>query len=183
MAIEHYEFIDKKPDGTKERVLGATIYLYNKLSADETNAIRAKLNELVDAVNFSVIPLYEVFALKFKGEGNTDMLTIEVGDVATRYSVTDGLWENAIFNGGDPQDPASYTVIAASFEPVLFISDGIVNTFELPAGMAAQSLFIDRGLRYKITDTNPTGEWEQDGTTITLSGAIIAAGRKIYITP
>lgn len=181
--ISYFEFIDKKPDGTKERVLGTTIYLYNKLSADEANAIRTKLNELVDAVNFSVIPLYEVFALKFKGEGNIDMSNIEVGDVATRYSTIDGVWENAVFNGGDPQDPASYTVIAASFEPVLFISDGIVNTFELPPGMTAQNLFIDRGLRYKTTLDNPTGEWGQDGTTITLSGAIIAAGRKIYITP
>lgn len=183
MAIEHYEFIDKKPDGTKERVLGTTIYLYNKLSADETNAIRTKLNELVDAANFSVVPLYEVFGLKFKAEGNIDMLNIEVGDVAHRYSTIDGIWENAVFNGGDPQDPASYTIISAVAEPVLFISDGLVNTFELPLGMRAGSLFIDRGMRYKITPDNPTGEWEQDGTTITLSGAIIAAGKKIYITP
>lgn len=183
MAIEHYEFIDKKLDGTKERVLGATIYLYNKLSAEETNAIRAKLNELVDAVNFSVVPLYEVFALKFKAEGNNDMLNIEVGDIASRYSSVDGVWENAMFNGGDPQDPADYTLLVSTYEPVLFISDGVVNTFELPAGMDAKSLFIDRGMRYKTTPDNPTGEWAQDGTTITLSGAIIAAGKKIYVTP
>lgn len=182
MAIQHFEFIDKKPDGTKERVLGTTIYLYNKLSADETNAIRAKLNELVDAANFSVIPLYEEFALKFKGEGNTDMLTIEVGDVATRYSTTAGLWENAVFNGGDSQDPANYTLVSSVFEPVLFVSNGIVNTFELPIGMQAGSLFIDRGMRYKITPDNPTGEWEQVGTTIEIAGAILAAGKKIYIT-
>lgn len=181
--ISYFEFIDKKPDGTKERVLGTTIYLYNKLSADETNAIRAKLNELVDAANFSIIPLYEVFALKFKGEGNIDMLTIEVGDVATRYSTIDGLWENAIFNGGDPQDPANYTILTLGPDPVLFISDGVVNTFELPAGMTAGSLFIDRGMRYKVTANNPAGEWDQDGTTITLSGAVIAAGKKIYVTP
>lgn len=181
--ISQFEFIDKKPDGTKERVLGTTIYLYNKLSADEVNAIRAKLNELVDAANFSVIPLYGVFALKFKGEGNTDMLTIEVGDVAHRYSTIDGIWENAVFNGGDPQNPANYTLLSPPFEPVLFISDGLVNTFELPLGMTAKSLFVDRGMRYKTTPDNPTGEWEQTGTTITLSGAVIAAGRKIYVTP
>lgn len=183
MAIEHYEFINKKPDGTKERVLGKIIYLYNTLSADETNNIRAKLNELVDAANFSVIPLYEVFALKFKGEGNLDMLTIEVGDIATRYSTDDGIWENAEFNGGDPQDPLNYTLLPAGPKPVLFISDGLVNTFELPAGMTAGSLFIDRGMRYMVTEDNPLGEWEQEGTIITIVGAILAAGRKIYVTP
>ena len=181
--IQHYEFIDKKPDGTKERVLGTTIYLYNKLSADETNNIRAKLNELVDAANFSVVPLYEVFALKFKGAGNLDMLNIEVGDIATRYSTIDGIWENAEFNGGDPQDPANYTLVSSVFEPVLFVSDGLVNTFELPAGMRAGSLFVDRGMKYKATADNPTGEWEQSGTTVEILGAILAAGRKVYITP
>ncbi len=181
--ISYFEFIDKKLDGTKERVLGPTIYLYNKLSADEVNAIRAKLNELVDAANFSVIPLYEVFALKFKGAGNLDMLNIEVGDIAHRYSTDDGIWENAEFNGGDPQDPANYTLLSAVVEPQLFISDGIVNTFELPAGMRAGSLFVDRGMKYKATVDNPTGEWEQSGTTVEILGAILAAGRKIYITP
>lgn len=180
--IQPYEFIDKKPDGTKGRVLGTTIYLYNKLSADETNNIRAKLNELVDAANFSVIPLYEVFALKFKGAGNLDMLNIEVGDIATRYSTIDGLWENAEFNGGDPQNPANYTLIVPSFEPVLFISNGLTNSFELPLGMRAQSLHIDRGMRYKVTTDNPAGEWDQSGTTIEIMGAILAAGKKIYIT-
>lgn len=181
--ISYFEFIDKKPDGTKERVLGTTIYLYNKLSADETNAIRAKLNELVDAANFSVVPLYEVFALKFKGAGNLDMLNIEVGDIATRYSTTDGIWENAEFNGGDPQDPANYTLLPSKPEPVLFVTTGASNSFTLPTGMLAGSLFIDRGLKYKITADNPTGEWEQVGADVVVTGATLAAGRKVYITP
>jgi len=180
--IQYYEFIDAKPDGTKERVLGATIYLYNKLSADETNAIKDKLNELVDAANFSIVPLYEVFGLKFKGAGNEDMLNIEAGDIAHRYSTVSGVFENARFNGGDPQDAANYTLIDGGVEPVLFVSDGITNVFELPIGAFAKSLFIDRGVRYKITDDYPTGEWDQDGTTITIAGATLAAGKKIYIT-
>jgi len=180
--IQQYEFIDKKPDGYKERVLGATIFLYNKLSAEETNNFKDKINELVDAANFSLVPLYEVFALKFKGEGNEDMLNIEAGDIAHRYSTVDGTWENARFNGGDSQDPNDYTPLSGSFEPILLISDGITNDFELPPGAIAKNLFVDRGLKYKITDDYPTGEWEQDGTTITIAGTTLAAGRKIYIT-
>lgn len=185
--IAHYEFIDGKPgpgplEGLKERVLGATVQVYNKLSADETNNIKFKLDELVDAVNVSVIPLYGVYALKFKGEGNTNMQAIEAGDIAHRYS-DDGIEENARFNGGDPQDPADYTAVSNSFEPVLFVSTGASNDFELPAGMMAGQVFLDRGLRYKITVANPAGEWDQAGNTVTLAGATLASGRKVYITP
>ena len=179
MAIEHYEFIDKKPDGTKERVLGTTIYLYNKLSADETNAIRAKLNELVDAVNFEVVPLYEAFSLKFKGEDNIDMLTIEVGDVAHRYSTIDGIWENAVFNGGDPQDPASYTRIEATKpDPELFtaVATGANQTFELPSGFTAGSVLKSKGELYKGT------EWTQIGATLTIL-INVNAGNTIYVKP
>lgn len=173
--INHYEFIDRKPDGTKERKLGAITQLYNKLSAEETNNIRAKLNELVDAANFSSIPLYSVFGLKFKGPGNTNTLIIELGDIAHRYSAS-GIIENARFNGGDPQDPENYTIIVADFEPMLFISNGISNEFELVPGMKAQSLFLDRGLKYKVL------EWGQNDTTVEILGPILIAGRKIYIT-
>lgn len=184
--IAHYEFIDGKPGpgpltGLKERQLGATTYLYNKLSADETNNIRTKLNELADAANFVSVPLYGEYGLKFKGVDNVDMLTIEPGDIAHRYSAA-GIEENARFNGGDPQDPANYTALA-TFEPIMFISDGLTNEFELPVGMKAGHVFIDRGMRYKITDGYPTGEWDQEDRIVELAGAIIAAGKKVYITP
>jgi hypothetical protein len=176
--IEHYEFIDKKPDGTKERQLGATTQLYNKLSAEETNNIRLKINEIIDRVNISDVPLFSQFGLKFKGAGNTNLSVIEVGDIAHRYNTASGIWDNAIFNGGNSQDEADYTLIVTTYEPELFISTGSSNIFTLAqSGMKAQHLFIDRGMRYKEL------EWDQSGQDIEVLGAILAAGKKIYIVP
>jgi hypothetical protein len=123
------------------------------------------------------VPLFSVFALKFKGEGNTDLLAIEVGDIAHRYDAVTGIWDNAIFNGGDPQDEANYTNIVASYEPQYFISDGLTNIFTIPVGMKAKQLFIDRGMRYKVL------EWDQAADEVEILGAILTAGRKVYITP
>lgn len=177
MAIQYYEFIDKKPDGTKERVLGPTVQLYNKLSAEETNAIRAKLNELVDAANFSPVPLYEAFVLKFKGQDNTDLLNFEAGDVASRYSTVDGIWENALFNGGDPQDPASYTrIYELKPEPVLHVAPitGVNQIFVAP--FQAGSVLKSKGELYKGS------EWTQSGDEITIL-VNVDAGNSIYIKP
>lgn len=49
--IDLFQFIDKNADGDKERLTGATVELYNKLSAEETNLIRDKLNEIITFVN------------------------------------------------------------------------------------------------------------------------------------
>lgn len=178
--IDYYSFIDKNADGDKERFLTGIVQLFNKLSAAETNLIRDKLNELVDAANFLQVPLFGMFTLKFKGNGNVDPYTIEVGDIAKRYSA-EGIIENARFNGGDPQNPAHYTIISSDFEPKMFLTTGSTNEFELPAGFIAKQLFIDRGLKYKNT-AEFAGEWDQDGTTIEVLGSLLAAGRKVYIT-
>lgn len=176
--IDHYEFIDGKPgSGLKERVLGPTVFLYNKLSADETNNIRAKLNELADAINVTGVPLFPIFALKFKGEGNLDINTLEVGDIVHGFYSAGVIWDNATYNGGDPADKANYTRIVDSFEPELFTSTGSSNIFTLAqSGMKVKNLFIDRGPRYKFT------EWDQSGDEIEILGATLAAGRKIYVT-
>jgi len=178
--MEHYEFIDSKPGsgGLKERLLGATIQLYNKLSAEETNNIRAKLNELVDAINAVGVPLFPLFALKFKGEGNLNPTTLEVGDIVHGFYASGIIWDNAVYNGGDPLDKANYMRIVDSFEPELFVSTGASNLFNLTqSGMKVQNLFLDRGMRYKLT------EWDQSGDEIEILGATLVAGRKIYVTP
>ena len=177
--INHYEFIDGKPGtGLKERVLGPTVQLYNKLSADETNNFRAKINELVDAINATHVPLFPVFALKFKGEDNLDLTTLEVGDIVHGFYSAGVIWDNATYNGGDPTDKANYTRIVETFEPELFTSTGSSNIFTLTqSDMKVNNLFIDRGMRYKFT------EWEQTGDEIKILGATIAAGKKIYVTP
>ena len=176
--MEHYEFIDANDDGLKERLLGATIQLYNKLSADETNDIRAKLNELVDAVNAVGVPLFPLFALKFKGEENIQPTTLEVGDIVHGFYASGIIWDNATYNGGDPLDKANYTRIVDSFEPELFVSTGASNIFTVAqAGLKVQNLFLDRGMKYKVT------EWDQVGDEIEILGATLVAGRKIYVTP
>jgi len=176
--IAHYEFIDGKYEsGLKERKLGATTYLYNKLSAEETNNIRAKLNELVDAANFSSIPLYGQFGLKFKGDGNVDMLNLEAGDIAHRYT-TAGVIENARYNGGDPEDPASYTIISAKPDPVLFNApvSGPDQIFTLPLGFNAGSVLVSRGEIFKTT------EWEQNDDELKIL-IDIDAGNSVYVKP
>jgi len=178
--MDHYEFIDSKPGsgGLKERLLGATIQLYNKLSAEETNNIRAKLNELVDAINAVGVPLFPLFVLKFKGEGNLNPTTLEAGDIVHGFYASGVIWNNAQYNGGDPLDKANYTRIVDNFEPELFIASGASNIFTLSQPtMKVNNLFLDRGMRYKLT------EWDQIGDEIEILGATLAAGRKIYVTP
>jgi len=175
--MEHFEFIDHNSAGLKERLLGATIQLYNKLSADETNNIRTKLNELVDAVNATGVPLYEVFALKFKGSGNTDMASIEVGDIAKRYSTVDGIWENAMYNGGDPQDQASYTLLdLPKPEPVLYtaVATGTNQTFA--CAFEPGSVLKSKGELFKTT------EWTYDGADVTII-VNVNTGNTIYLKP
>lgn len=175
--MDHYEFIDTNGSGEKERVLGPTIFLYNKLSADETNNIRVKLNELVDALNAVGVPLFPLFALKFKGEGNLDVTTLQVGDIVHGFYEEGVIWDNAVYNGGDPLDKANYSRVGDGFEPELFTATGSSNVFTLTQpGLIVKNLFLDRGMRYKET------EWSQDGDDITVLGATLAAGRKIYVT-
>lgn len=176
--MEHYEFIDGNVDGDKERVLGATVQLYNKLSADETNLIRDKINELVDGFNLIAPPIFPIFALKFKGDGNTNQLLLEVGDIVHGFYDATTIWDNATYDGGDPTDKDNYTFIstAPNYEPMLFTATGSSNVFTLTSGMIAKNVFLDRGMRYKGT------EWTQVGNDLTISGATLAAGRKIYVT-
>jgi hypothetical protein len=55
-----------------------------------------------------------------------------------------------------------------------FVSDGITNDFLLPTGAKVQVLYLDRGPKIKTR-----GEWSQLDTTLTITGALLAAGRKI----
>ncbi len=176
--IEHYEFIDVNGSGEKERVLSATVQLYNKLSADETNNFRGKLNEVIDAINATGVPLYPLFALKFKGEGNLDVTSFEVGDIVHGFYSAGIIWDNAVYNGGDTNDKNNYTRIVDTFEPELFVSSGASNSFSLvQPGMKVHNLFLDRSMRYKFI------EWDQSGDEIEITGPLLAAGRKIYVTP
>ena len=108
--IVPYEFIDGNLAGEKEKKLTATTELYNKLSAVETNNIRTKINELVDAVNLQAVPLYGDFKLLYKSNGNLDQLVVEVGDIVG------GFLGNYYYIGGDLELPTSYQKI---FNPTI----------------------------------------------------------------
>jgi hypothetical protein len=177
--IDHYEFIDKTEAGLKERQLGATTFLYNKLSADETNNFRAKINELVDAANFSGVPLFPVFALKFKGDGNEDLLNIEVGDIVHGFYDATTIWTNAMYMGGDLTNKANYVQIADSKpDPVSFVAPitGVNQVFVLPAGFVAGSVLKSKAELYKTT------EWTQAGTNLTII-VNTNTGNTIYVKP
>ena len=175
--IQDYEFIDINGDGEKERQTGATVQLYNKLSAEETNNFKDKLNEVIAAVNFNAIPLFPQFILKFKGPGNLDNFNLEPGDIVHGFYDADTIWDNATYDGGDPEDKENYTRILSTFEPIIFTSTGSSNVFALTPGMKANNVFIDRGVRYFGT------EWDQVGDNVEIQGATLAAGKKIYVTP
>lgn len=175
MSLVHYEFIDANGAGYKERRLTATTELFNKLSAEETNLFKDKINEVIDIVNLNKVPLFPIFALKFKADGNLDPFAIEVGDIVHGFYDANTIWDNAIYMGGDLNNKANYQLVVIAFEPQLFTSTGTTNDFNLPAGMLAKHVYLDRGVRYKGL------EWEQVGVTVTLLGATLAANRKIYI--
>jgi len=109
--IEPYEFIDANLSGEKEAKTTANTELFNKLSAEETNRFRTKLNETISAVNATAIPLFPDFKLKYKAEGNTAPSTFEVGDIVGGFYDESTVWDLAIYNGGDVNDKLNYTKI------------------------------------------------------------------------
>lgn len=169
--IQPYAFIDGNADGDKERVSSATVQLYNKLSAEETNNLRDKVNETVDGVNAVSPPLFGQYRLRFKGDGNPNQLVFEAGDIAERYSA-DGITENAQYNGGDPQDPASYTVIAPErFPKIQFTYAGGPQDFDLGTLLPVTAVFWGGSI---LDD----GDWDQVGNILTIDfplevGAVI----------
>ena len=171
--IDPYEFIDSKPGsgGLKERVLGPTIYLYNKLSADETNNIRAKLNEIADRVNDLAPPLFPLFALKFKGEGNANTDLLEVGDIVHGFYDASTIWDNAVYNGGDPLDKANYTHIGGKVPKIQFVADGVTAVYDIEDLSIITAVFREGAL---LDDA----DWEQIGTTFTLT-FVPALGERI----
>lgn len=177
--IDLYAFDNANLDGDKEAVIVPNVpTLVNKLSAAETNGLKDKLNELVDAANLNTPILYPELRLKFKGDGNT-LPSLQVGDVVHGFADADTIWSNAIYNGGDPTDRDNYTVVYdAKPDPVSFvaIATGINQVFTLPAGFTAGAVLKSRGELYKGT------EWSQSGTSLTVI-VNVTTGNTIYIKP
>jgi len=175
--IAHYEFDNANGAGEKEAVIVPNPpSLINKLSAHETNNIRAKLNELADA-STAITPIqYLELRLKFKGNGNTAD-TLQVGDIVHGFKDASTIWNNARYEGGDPNNRDNYTPLYdPMLDPILITASttGTMQSFILPVGFVAGSVIKSRGELFKGT------EWTQTDDTVTII-VNINAGNTIYI--
>lgn len=174
-----YEFDNANLSGNKEAVIVPNVpTLINKLSANETNGIRTKLNELIEVTNTLTPIQFLELRLKFKGFGNT-ALTLQIGDVVHGFKLLGEIWNNAYYNGGDINNRANYTPIYdPKPDPVLFtaIATGINQVFILPLGFTAGSVLKSKGELFKGT------EWTQSADAITII-VNTNLGNSIYVKP
>lgn len=177
--IAHYEFDNANLAGEKEPVIVPNVpTLVNKLSANETNNIRDKLNELVDATNPLTPIQFLELRLKFKGDGNTAP-TLQVGDIVHGFADATTIWTNARYEGGDPNDRANYTPLyEPKPAPQLFtaLTTGVNQTFILSPVFIAGSVLKSKGELFKTT------EWTQTGDVITIL-VNTNTGNSIYVKP
>lgn len=178
--IALYNFDNANLNGDKEAVIVPNVpTLVNKLSANETNNIRDKINEIINLANPVLNPIaYLELRLTLKGQGNT-LGTLQAGDRVTGFADATTVWVNAIYNGGDPNDRNSYTpVFRDKPEPVLFTATttGINQVFILPLGFKAGSVLKSKGELFKGS------EWSQTADALTI---IINTntGNSIYVKP
>jgi hypothetical protein len=160
--IQDYQFIDGNSNGDKERKTSSTTFLYNKLSAQETNNLRNKLNEVVGGLNFVAPQIFPAFKLLYKANGNNDQLSIESGDTCGRF---DGEY---IYNGGDKNDINSYTKIPKAAQVLRERFQSIGQDVTLPTGAVAIDIFVDGYLYYLEQDG-----FESDLNTFTQTGDVV----------
>ncbi len=182
--ITPYAFDNANVDGDKEAVIVPNVpTLVNKLSANETNNIKEKLNEIIPIVNNGSSPVaYLELRLKLKGQVAgvpNELDTLQVGDIVHGFADASTVWTNAIYNGGDINDRASYTVLGdVKPNPIPFVAPttGVNQTFLLPDGYVVGSVLKSKAELYRTT------EWTQVGTTLTII-VNTNAGNTIYVKP
>ena len=179
MSITKYQFDNANTVGNKEAVIVPNVpTLVNKLSANETNGIRNKINELVDLVNPLTPIQFLELRLLFKGTGNT-LPTLQVGDVVHGFADATTIWLKAIYEGGDVNNRANYTPIYDNKpEPISFVATatGINQVFILPVGFKAGTVLKSRGELFKGS------EWTQTGDALTII-VNTNTGNSIYVKP
>lgn len=182
--ISLYQFDNANLGGNKEAVIVPAVpTLINKLSANETNNIKAKINEIITVGqnNFTNIAYLEL-RLKFKGVvgGVPNVLaTLQPGDIVHGFADANTIWANARYEGGDVNNRANYTPIYdPKPAPLLFtaLSTGLGQTFILPLGFKVGSVLKSKGELFIGT------EWQQVDDILTI---IINAntGNSIYVKP
>lgn len=182
--IALYQFDNANLVGDKEAVIVPAVPTFvNKLSANETNNIKDKLNEIIELSNPVLNPIaYLELRLKFKGivGGVPNTLpTLQVGDVVHGFKENGFLWDDAYYLGGDVNDRENYTPIEVSkFEPEIFtaVSTGTMQNFILPVGFIAGSVLKSRGELYKGS------EWTQTSDILTIL-INVNSGNTIYVKP
>ena len=111
MILQPYEFIDKNLANEKEPKTTANTELFNKLSAQETNNFRTKINEIVTSCNNNFSKPFANFQFVQKGYGNTDLNNYQIGDVFEGWS-DDGNWLGQCkYNGGAINSSVNFTPI------------------------------------------------------------------------
>jgi hypothetical protein len=182
--IALYEFDNANPAGDKEAVVVPAIpTLINKLSANETNGIRDKINEIITVgqTHFTNIAYLEL-RLKFKGiiagVPNT-LVELQPGDIVHGFADANTIWTNARYEGGDINDRNNYTPLyEPKQEPILITATatGINQTFILPNGYAVGSVLKSKGELFKGT------EWTQTSDILTIL-VNVNTGNTIYLKP
>ena len=164
--ITEYEFDAANVNGDKEAVIVPnTPTPVNKLSANETNGIKDKINEIVEIVNTITPILYPELRLLFKAEGNT-LTGLQVGDIVHGFADASTVWSKARYEGGDVNDRDNYTPLDGTFYE-RFAPAGQVCT--IPEGATAISATLDGYPQYKeqagfLSDLNT---FTQTGDAIT----------------
>lgn len=182
--INLYAFDNANLDGDKEAVIVPAVpTLINKLSANETNNIKDKINEIITVGqnNFTNIAYLEL-RLKFKGVVGgvpNELATLQPGDIVHGFADASTIWTNARYEGGDITDRANYTPIYdPKPNPILFtaLTTGVGQTFILPSGYRVGSVLKSKGELFIGT------EWQQVDDILTI---IINAntGNSIYVKP
>lgn len=155
--ITPYSFDNANVNGDKEAVIVPNPpTLVNKLSANETNNIKDKINEVVEVVNVLSPTPFGSFRLELKGDGNT-LNTIQVGDRGRFY---DG--NTYEYNGGDINDIANYTEISDRVGKIQIVATAGQTVFGIGTAAKATAVFREGAL---LDD----GDWSQSGTNITTS--------------
>lgn len=182
--ISLYQFDNANLGGNKEAVIVPAVpSLINKLSANEANGIKDKLNEIITVGqnNFTNIAYLEL-RLKFKGVVGgvpNELPTLQVGDIVHGFADATTIWANARYEGGDVTNRANYTPIYdPKPSPILFsaLATGAGQTFILPTGFKVGSVLKSKGELFIGT------EWSQTADVLTI---IINAniGNSIYVKP
>jgi hypothetical protein len=161
--IANYEFIDANPAGEKERKLTATTELYNKLSAEETNNFKDKLNEVIGKVNeVSGLAPFNTFKFLQKGFGNIDLNNFQIGDIFSGWSndglirYTEARWLGGALTNSDNFEPIfTNSRIFLPGQLLIYKTDGYASETDLEVGDYVIAIIENQKIEGRYLGPNP----------------------------